>query len=183
VTRATRFGTISDPWNRDVHSDHTSYIRILRDDDTEECECAIRMLARWWIRTLSWLEWEDHKGLFALGGEDRICMRWFHDWVAARMGVPLFEMVKDLFEQLIFAQHIRVALSRFDGSNQRLRFLLGDGGIVPTRWAIDKLAGNEIPGWTADRLGAFASLLCDLGILAKDEDGRLSLGDLANGVA
>jgi hypothetical protein len=101
----------------------------------------------------------------------------------ARLEWPLDKLVKDVFEQLVFAQHIRVALSRFDGQNQRLRFVLGDGGIVPTRSATEKLASNQLPGWTADRLWSFTRLLCDVGVLEENDDGGLDLGELAEEVA
>ena len=141
------------------------------------------MLARWWIQTFGCLAWERHRPLFSLGGEDRISASWFHNWLKARLEWPLEKLVKDVFEQLVFAQHIRIALSRFDGQNQRLRFVLGDGGIVPTRSAIEKLAGDQLPGWTADRLRAFTRLLCDVGVLEEDEKGRFSLGETAEEIA
>lgn len=73
VSRATKYETISEHWHRDVHGDHPAYIGKLRaDKEMEECESAIRTLARWWIQTLGCLGWERHKSLLALGGEDRI---------------------------------------------------------------------------------------------------------------
>jgi hypothetical protein len=180
VSRATKYETISEHWTRDVHGEHPAYIGNLRaDKEMEECESAIRTLARWWIQTLGCLGWEQHKPLLTLGGEDRISASWFFNWIKARLESPLEKLVKDIFEQLVFAQHIRVALSRFDGQNQRLRFVLGDGGIVPTRSAIDKLAGNQLPGWTADRLWSFSRLLCDVDVIAEDDKGGLDLGELA----
>lgn len=184
VTTATEPNTISEHWNRSVHGAHPAYIWVLRRSEMEHCERAIRMLARWWIRTTQWLQWERHRDIFLLGGEDRISVRWFHNWVSARLDRPIAEFIKEIFEQLVFSQHIRVALSRFDGESQRLRFVLGDAGIIPTRSALEKgLPGNELPGWTADRLWAFTKLLCDLSIVVEDDDGNLSLGDLAEEVS
>ena len=60
----------------------------------------------------------------------------------------------------------------------RVRFVLGDDGIIPTRSAAKKL-GESLPGWTADRLRSFTSLLADLSVLREDDKGRLSVGELA----
>jgi hypothetical protein len=184
VSRATKYETISENWTRDVHGEHPAYIGNLRaDKEMDKCQSAIRTLARWWIQTLGCLDWEQHRPLFSRGGEDHISTWWFFNWIKTRMEWPLEKLMKDTFEQLVFAQHIRVALSRFDGQNQRLRFVLGDSGIVPTRSAIDKLAGDQLPGWTADRLWSFSRLLCDVSVLEENDEGGLDLGELAEEVA
>jgi hypothetical protein len=182
ITRASRFETISEHWDRQVHGAHPCYIDAPTYDDMDECDRALRMLARWWIRTLGWLASERHKDLLVLGGEERISARCLFQWIMARIDKPLSEFVRQLLEELVFAQHIRVALSRFDGNRQRLRFAIGDGGIVPTRSAMEKLAGDDIPGWTADRLLAFTDLLCDLSVVARTDEGGLSPGEMADWV-
>jgi hypothetical protein len=182
VSASKNWETIAVRYDRQVHPSHPAYIGMLLKGGFKPCELAVRMLARWWLQMCVWLNWDRHQELFALGGEERISMKWFWEWVRARLDEPLVRFVRDIFEQLVFAQHIRVALSRFDGTNQRLRFVLGDDGIVPTIWATEKLAGNEIPGWTADRLDAFVSLLCDLCVLVRDESHGLMVGEMARAV-
>ena len=66
-----------------------------------------------------------------LGGSDRMSMAWFMNWLNARRDLPMRSFLRDVFSDLVFSQHMRVALPRFDGSSQRLRFLLGDQGIEP----------------------------------------------------
>ncbi|MBU4270964.1 MAG: hypothetical protein KKE86_06020 [Planctomycetes bacterium] len=85
LTRSTTFETISERWNREVHGGHPSYIGMFPDEETEECERALRMLARWWLRMVDWLKWDRHQELFALGGEDRISMKWFGAQHSARV--------------------------------------------------------------------------------------------------
>ncbi len=182
VSQAKRFETVSEHWNRDVHGDHPAYVWIEANDELDECVRALRMMARWWLQTCAWLDWERHQELFVLGGEDRLSIKWFFNWVAQRLDQPLHEFVKDVFEQLVFGQHVRVALSRFDGQSQRLRFVLGDEGIVPTRSAADKL-GKSLPGWTADRLWSFVGLLRDLSVVDELDDGGFGVGELAGTIS
>jgi hypothetical protein len=47
---------------------------------------------------------------------------------------------------------------------------------------MEKLAGDDIPGWTADRLLAFTDLLCDLSVVARTDEGGLSPGEMADWV-
>jgi hypothetical protein len=139
------------------------------------------MLARWWFGSTLAVQAEGNSDLAALGGADRISMRWFLRWVERRLDTPLRQFVRDVFEQLVFGQHVRIALSRFDGQGQRLRFVLGDEGIVPTRSVAGKLA-TGIPGWMADRLAAFVNLLTDVSVLVADSRGRLKEGPLADAI-
>lgn len=182
VSRASSFDAISQRWNAVVHGAHPAYEWVAPTENDDDCARAITMLARWWLRLKTWFAWSEHDAAFRLGAEDRISIRWFHDWIAQRLDHTLQDLVRDMFEHLVFAQHIRIALSRFDGENQRLRFILADEGIVPTRSAAGKL-GETIPGWTADRLDAFVDLLCDLSVIEVREDGRLQAGVLAECVA
>ncbi len=62
--------------------------------------------------------------LMKLGGSDRISIAWFLQWLDDRRERPMKEFLKDVYSDLVFAQHMRIALSRYDGSAQRLRFLL-----------------------------------------------------------
>ncbi len=80
-----------------------------------------------------------------------------------------------MFTELIYAQHMKIALSRFDGEIQRLRFILGDTGIVPTPTVGDL---GKLPGFMNDRLSSFTNLLKDLAIL-KGNVGLLEIGDNA----
>jgi hypothetical protein len=104
---------------------------------------------------------------------ERLPMRWFHRWVEERLQLPLIDFLHDLFSDLVFAQHVKWALIRFDGQVQRLRFTLGDDGIVPTPEVGDKL--GEHPVRMADRVSAFSGILCDVGIL-RWVDGELTTG-------
>lgn len=178
VSRATQFRAVSARWNEIVHGNHPAYIWITPDDEPDDCHRALKMLARWYLRTLTWRDREEWAEVLRLGREERMSINWFFDWVSQRLDQGIESFVKDAFEQLVFGQHIRVALSRFDGKNQRLRFVLGDEGIIPTRSAANKLT-ESLPGWTADRLTSFSQLLCDLSILDEQSDGALSVGELA----
>lgn len=168
------FAEISDAWNRLVHGEHHAYDWIDEDDTRKECTRAIKMLARWWLRSLRWIEEYKNKELLSLGGRDRISIEWLSRWVDGRRTIPLRDLLKDIFSDLVFSQHIRVALYRFDGEVQRLRFALGDEGIVPTTSAASKI-GEGSPPWMEDRVKSFVSLLCDLSILRQDENGLISL--------
>jgi hypothetical protein len=184
VSQSRDARVVAERWMALVDSGHPSYIDgiTLADDDEGECSPALRMLARWWYGSMVPIFEDGNAELATLGNEDRISMRWFHRWVETRLDVSLVQFVRDVFEHLIFSQHVRIALSRFDGESQRMRFVLGDDGIVPTRSMAEKLA-TGVPGWMVDRLGAFANLLCDLSVLRSNDQGQLSLGPLAELVA
>jgi len=109
-------------------ADHPTYIGAisLEDDGEEGCGPALRMLARWWFGSVIPLTAQTNSELATLGGEDRISMRWFLRWLEGRLDMDLHRFVTKVYEQLVFAQHVRVALSRFDDQGQRLRFTLGD---------------------------------------------------------
>jgi hypothetical protein len=170
------FPTISNKWNKMVHGEHEAHEFIEYTDNTEECIRACKMLARWWLRIYDWIEIGERNDLLKLGGPDRISILYFFNWVKNKRSLVLPQFLKDFYSEHVFAQHIRIALSRFDGHVQRLRFVLGDNGIEPTESAKSKLAEAH-PPWMRDRLDAFIGLLCDLSILNMDEQGHLSLGE------
>ncbi|MFN9286782.1 MAG: hypothetical protein ACK6EB_01850, partial [Planctomyces sp.] len=123
--------------------------------------------ARWWIRAQRWLG-ESENGEFLLMGErSRMSSHWFAEWLKDRLSFPLSQVAEDIFSETIFAQHIKVALSRFDGQVQRLRFTWGDTGIVPTSAA--KNLGQS-PVRMADRLSSFLGLLSDLDVIEWPKD-------------
>jgi hypothetical protein len=74
------------------------------------------------------------------------------------------------------SQHVKVALMRFGGLLQRLRFTLGDGGIVPSTEVGAKLGNHHLR--MADRLWSFTNLLSDVEVVRR-EGGRLMAGRFA----
>lgn len=135
------------------------------------------MLAGWYWRMLSRKNDAKTKELMNLGGSDRMSIAWFLSWLNERRDLPMRDFLTDIFSDLVFAQHMRIALARFDGSAQRLRFLLGDSGIEPTISARADLGDVSLP-WMPDRLDTLIGLLCDCDVLEWD-DGTLKLGPRA----
>jgi len=130
------------------------------------------MIAGWYWRMMVRQEVAKTKSLMSLGGADRMSMAWFLQWLTERKKLKLRGFLKEIFSNLIFAQHMRIALARFDGTAQRLRFLIGDGGIEPTISARGDLGERALP-WMPDRMDTLAGLLCDCDVLAfKDETFR-----------
>ena len=170
--------SLSDAWSKRVHGQSQNYDwgEDLDDDGRPE-ESAMRMLARWHLRTFGQIaQWHGLEQL-DWDGPDRISIRWFSAWLEQKADLPLARFLEDLLTQFVFTQHLRVAMGRFDGRDvQRLRFCLDDNGIVRTA-AVEHDEPLE-PSWMADRFEAFVSLLCDLDIVQKN-DGKLSLGPLA----
>lgn len=158
----------SETWNNEVHpgDDRFEYVEDPKGDGA--VFHGFDMLAGWYWRILTWQKRDVVKELLDLGGSDRMSMTWFLQWLRDRQDRSLRELLKDVFSQLIFAQHIRIALARFDGTAQRLRFLLGDSGIEPTVSARKDLGQLNLP-WMPDRLDTLISLLCDCDILAMNE--------------
>lgn len=162
--------TLSEGWNAQVHGRSANYDWGDDLDDDRPAESAMRMLARWHLRTfvriaawhgLEQLDWD---------GPDRVSVRWFSRWLEERADLPLARFVEDLLTQFVFAQHLRVAMGRFDGRDvQRLRFCLDDSGIVRTA-AVEHDEPLE-PSLMADRVGAFIALLTDLGIIHQTDSG------------
>jgi hypothetical protein len=182
ISPSQDLNTVTARWNELVHGEHPSYVWIPQTEQEPEAGRAIRMLARWWIGSRTTVMDERNVELTLIGGEDRLSMRWFLQWVEQRLEERIDRVLPELFEQLVFAQHVRVALSRFDGEAQRLRFSIGDNGICPTNAMAQKM-GKGIPGWTADRLDAFINLLVDLSVLDRVEEGFLRPGPLADEIA
>jgi hypothetical protein len=183
ISSASEWHRVGSQWHKKVGPAHPKYLANcdqLPDDESELSEFAFRLLARWWIPLNDWPQHPDCQSWLRLGGEDRIGTKWFHQWITDRLDQPIRLVLRDILEKLVFAQHVRIALSRFDGEGQRLRFALGDRGIIPVI-PIDHLT-DGIPGWTNDRLGAMADLLSDLSVVSIDSDGRLALDELAQDV-
>jgi hypothetical protein len=174
VTRSRDLLAASRAWHAEVNGNHEYYEDTKPATDEEEVLCRLRMLARWWLRVMLWLKDGVQPRLLGEGGRDRVSVRWFWEWLHDRLATPVRLLLESLYSDIVFAQHIKVALSRFDGEIQRLRFTLGDDGIIPTAEAQGKL--GKPPGRMADRLGAFIGLLCDVDVLAEDDDGVLSSG-------
>lgn len=136
------------------------------------------MIAGWYWRMLVRQQEGRTKTLMTLGGADRMSISWFLQWIAERRKLPIRAMLQEMFSSLIFAQHMRIALARFDGTAQRLRFLIGDGGIEPTVSARSDLGERDLP-WMPDRLDTLAGLLCDCDVLMENE-GVVRPGSAAN---
>lgn len=138
------------------------------------------MLAGWNWRMIAWQQDPACNDFFNLGNSDRISIGWFLKWLHARRNQPVRHLLKDIFSDLVFAQHMRVALSRFDGNAQRIRFLMGDNGIEPTISARKDFGDLDLP-WMQDRLGTLIALLTDCDVIT-DNDGELRPGQTAAAV-
>ena len=156
-------------WNATVHEDDNRFEEVFEPKDDAAVLHGLRMFAGWYWRMLVRQDNPDTKDLMAMGGADRMGMAWFLQWLRNRRDRSIRDLLRDIFSDLIFAQHMRVALSRFDGSAQRLRFLLGDSGIEPSLSAKSDFANLNLP-WMLDRLDTLTSLLCDCDILKIEED-------------
>jgi hypothetical protein len=174
ISKAKDFIALGRAWHERVHGNHRIYEDVEPQSDDEELVCRLQTLARWWLRMQVFLAEETQPKLLQAGEQNRISIRWFCDWLGKRLGAPIRTLLQDLYSELVFAQHVKIALARFDGQIQRLHFTLGDDGIIPTLEAQGKL--GRPPGRMADRLDALVGLLCDLDILVEDDDGVLSPG-------
>lgn len=162
-------------WNGTVCGDDIAYEWMDLESPETEPARALRMLARWFIRARSWPEIFRAHTQIHWDGANRISLTWFVPWIEQRMDWPLGAFLEEFFSELVFNQHLRTALSRFDGKIQRLRFLLGDEGIVPTGSSQGNLGKGEAP-WMADRLDAFVNLLSDLDVLEVGSSGGVLIG-------
>jgi hypothetical protein len=167
-------------WNVNVSADDQRFEHIAEPLDDDAIEHALQMIAGWYWRALVRDHDPKQSELMQLGGPDRIAMRWFIEWLRTRLQRTILETVRELFSDLVFAQHMRVALARFDGTSQRLRFALSDNGIEPTLSARKDLGKLRLP-WMPDRLDSLVGLLCDCDVLKSDGD-LLSLGAAADDV-
>ncbi|HPG00207.1 MAG TPA: hypothetical protein PLE77_09050 [Kiritimatiellia bacterium] len=164
-------------WNAKVHVGDKRFEYVDDPCTDKGAVSGLRMLAGWYWRMIVRRSDERNKTEMELGGADRMGMGWFFDWLRARQDRKLSDLLRDIFSDLIFSQHMRVALSRFDGSAQRLRFLLGDQGVEPTVSARRDLAQRGVP-WMPDRLNTLVSLLRDCDIL-EIKDSVIRLGPKA----
>ncbi len=74
-------------WNRVVGADHVNFDYISEEEIEVPCARAMTMLARWWLRTLTWTDDYNNKKLLDLGGADRISMKWQSEWIRARLNI------------------------------------------------------------------------------------------------
>jgi hypothetical protein len=169
-------------WNTTVHGAHEQMEYIEQPQNNAAGISGLKMFAGWYWRMLARENDADHKDLMTLGQSDRMSMSWFLDWLRKRQNMPVREMLKDIFSDLVFSQHMRVALSRFDGNAQRLRFVLGDSGIEPTVSAKSDLGNRGLP-WMPDRLDTLAELMCDIDVLKMNDQGSLELGPRSSTVS
>lgn len=165
---------ISLVWQTTIHGSHESYEDRPSGDESFELIRIVEMLSGWWLRYHNKLENARTRNLIEDGGRNRMSAAWFHRWVQSRMNLPLRELLIKLFEETVFAQHLRVALNRFDGEVQRLRFTTGDDGIIPST-SVGKKLGSA-PARMADRLKSFLGLLQDLEIMEWPKGSPMTLG-------
>lgn len=170
--------TASQKWNEVAHHGHNSYDFIgvnYKEPEKETIEICCKRLARWWLRMGSRLQDDSIRELVELGGADRVSIKWFWQWIDQRRELSLDQFLVEFLSRIVFSQHVRVALGRFDGQVQRLRFLLGDEGIMPAASA-KHMMGDRLPNWMADRLQAFIDLMTDLDLVAVEADLTLKAG-------
>jgi hypothetical protein len=159
-------------WNEKVHGGDRRFEYVDEPRNDNAVISALRMISGWYWRMLVRQEDARTKDLMNLGRADRMSMAWFLQWINERKKLKIHVLLKEIFSNLIFAQHMRIALSRFDGTAQRLRFLIGDSGIEPTISARSDLGERDLP-WMRDRMDTLAGLLCDCDVLLyKDETYR-----------
>ena len=164
-------------WNKKIRPDNDRFEYVAEPEDNLAVFHGLRLFAGWYWRMLSRREDAKAKPFMTLGGSDRMSMDWFLRWLTVRRNLPLTKLLNDIFSDLIFSQHMRIALARFDGTAQRLRFLIGDGGIEPSVSAKADMGNLYLP-WMPDRLDTLASLLCDCDVLTEKE-GEYRLGPSA----
>lgn len=168
----------SQAWNETVHASHSQFEFVEEPRGDDAIINALQMVAGWYWRMLVREQNLKVRSLLNLGsGADRMSMSWFLQWLTSRKKLPVRILLKEIFSNLIFAQHMRIALTRFDGTAQRLRFLIGDSGIEPTVSARSDLGKRALP-WMPDRLDTLVGLLCDCDVLVVD-NGILSRGSAA----
>jgi hypothetical protein len=174
VSRRSDLVELSRAWNDSVHGAHDFYDDMPFESDDFELHRTLQMLARWWLRLLLWRREESITALLESGQRERLTPGWFHRWIQGQLGSRVKDLLHAIFSDLIFAQHIKFALVRFDGRVQRLRFTLGDDGIVPTPEVRDKLGATPVR--MADRMSAFIGLLSDLDVVWLDDENRVTAG-------
>ena len=155
-------------WNEKVHGEHEQFEYVHEPQGDSAVYHGLSMLAGWYWRMIGRSGDSHRDKLMDLGGSDRMGMNWFLSWLRSRRDLAIDEFLKEIFSDLVFSQHMRVALARFDGRSQRLRFLLCDQGIEPTNKLKD--LGNLYLPWMPDRLDTLISLLCDCDVVVVDGD-------------
>jgi hypothetical protein len=171
----------SENWNSTVHAGHEQLEYVDGPQTDSACLSGLRMFAGWYWRMLSREKDTAHKSLMELGSSERMGMGWFLEWLRSRQNMQVRTLLKDVFSDLVFSQHMRVALSRFDGHSQRLRFVLGDSGIEPTVSAKKDMGNRGLP-WMPDRLDTLVDLLCDIDVLTLGDNDEIALGPRADTV-
>lgn len=116
-------------WNDKVNIEDARFEYVDDPKDDNAVIHGLRTFAGLYWRMLVRQQDEKTKHLMTLGGADRMSMSWFLQWLKDRKNLPLRELLKDIFSGLIFSQHMRIALARFDGTTQRLRFLVRVFGL------------------------------------------------------
>ena len=170
----------AEKWSALVGGEHDDFEYIEDVKGDEAAQHCLRMLSGWFLRATTFIHQEGFETQLEMGGSDRMSIGWFYRWLDGRRHLPIRTFLKDIFSDLIFSQHIRVALSRFDGQAQRLRFLLADEGIAPTLSTKD-LAKRDIP-YMPDRLDTLIELLSDIKVLRLNENASLNLGERAESI-
>jgi len=164
-------------WNQNIGVHHPHSEAILKANaSSSDTAATLSLLAKWILRSGSWLNDEAKQADLTAGGEARIGMKWFYSWVLHNSDKPILEFLHDIYSTFIFSQHLRVGLSRLNPGDkmQRLRFVLGDFGITST--LKDPNVHRDAP-WMADRLEAWLDLLSDLRIVDEGDDGQFTLGE------
>jgi len=172
------FKLAGEAWNERIYLNHPRYDFVEYVDDEMAFGRGLISMARWWIRMSGVVGDEVLEAINDVGGGSRVSASVLYSWIEDRIHMPLIAFCKELLSGMVFAQHLRIALSRMDGSAQRLRFTLGDQGIVAT--AKISNFGVTKPPWMADRLDAFLCLLEDLGVVESDNDHFYGLGEHAD---
>ena len=111
VTGDNDFEKISIAWQSKVHGGHALYDEIPQGEDDSELWRALRMMARWWIRSQHFLPASQNAEFLRMGERGRMSMRWFSEWLTSRLSKPLSTVVEEVFSEAVFSQHIKVALT------------------------------------------------------------------------
>jgi hypothetical protein len=159
---------MSKGWRSTVGWDSAQFDWVSAESVDLPIRRALTLLARWHLRAFSTLKEYARHPQIQWDGADRISLAWFSAWLEERRNLPLATLLTDFYSQLIFGQHLRIALARFDGAPvQRLRCTLDDHGIVQTLGVMNGKALT--PAFMEDRLEAFILLLQDLDIFRASE--------------
>ena len=171
------FMELSINWNNEINPGSSFFKNEVELEDKENlCQSTMKMLAAWFLRMFKRVKNDEENKLYNLGTSDRVSIKWFIEWIEKRKEFTIRKLLCELFTDIIFCQHTRIALSRYDGKTQRLRFVLGDNGIEVTESAKRDLAKRQV-NRMPDRLDTLVDLLCDTGVIKIDDEKKLSLTD------